>query len=166
MKKWGSLYGEFKINKGFISSQYYSLYFLRRFAYLLSQVYLCNTPHLQEIFNIVGSIIMTSYVIYYRPFKDNWILLSNICGELSIILTIIFSYVFLFDVSINAQNFLEVAIMFTILAGMASQFLVSLFLFGKSMHIVWKKAQKLRAETFLGNSTVRKTSNTSETNLR
>ena len=109
---------------------------------------------------------MTSYVIYYRPFKDNWILLSNICGELSIILTIIFSYVFLFDVSINAQNFLEVAIMFTILAGMASQFLVSLFLFGKSMHIVWKKAQKLRAETFLGNSTVRKTSNTSETNLR
>ena len=100
-----------------------------------------------------------SFLVYYLPFNDNWILISNICGELSITLTMILSFTFLFDISVDAQNLLEKAVMFIIIAGMAVQFLICLYLFGKSMHYVWQKAQKIRAEAFLANSTVRKTSN-------
>ena len=126
---------------------------------MLSQVYLCNSPFLQGSLNIFGCLMQFSFLVYYLPFNDNWILLSNICGELSITLTMILSFTFLFDISVDAQNLLEKAVMFIIIAGMAVQFLICLYLFGKSMHYVWQKAQKIRAEAFLANSTVRKTSN-------
>ena len=124
---------------------------------MLSQVYLCNSPFLQGSLNIVGSLIQTSFIFYYLPFKDNGILLSNIFGELSITLTMILSFTFLFDISIDAQNLLEKAVMYIIIGGMAVQFLICLYLFGKSMHYAWQKAQKIRAEAFLGNLNIRKT---------
>ena len=71
----------------------------------------------------------------------------------------ILTFAFLFDISTDTQNLLEKAVMYTIMTGMAAQFIISLYLFGKSMHYVWQKAQKIRAEAFLANSTVRKTSN-------
>ena len=63
----------------------------------------------------------------------------------------------MFDISINAQNLLEKAIMYTIMAGMAVQFIVSLYYFGKSIHYVWQKVQNIRAKSFLENSVAIKT---------
>ena len=163
-RKWGSLYDEFKLNKGFFSSQYYSVYFLRRLGYMLSQVYLCSRPYLQGIFNIIGSLVQTSYLLYYLPFKNTGILLSTICGEISTTFTMILSFTFLFDFSIAVQDLIEKAAMYTVMFGMAAQFIISLYLFAQAMYYVWQKAQKMRAKSFLENSAMRKTIHNTEDN--
>ena len=78
----------------------------------------------------------------------------------------ILTFAFLFDISTDTQNLLEKAVMYTIMTGMAAQFIISLYLFGKSMHYVWQKAQKIRAKSFLGNSVTIKTNVDTKTNLK
>ena len=147
-KKWGSLFLEFKNNKGFWSSQYYFIYFSRRLAYVLSQVYLNSQLYLQGGLNIFFSALTLAFLIVYRPFKDHAVFYSNIVGEISITLVMIYTYCFLWELGDDVKQMLELAVIFTVLCGMLIQFVISIYIFGKALFAICKKIEKARALNF------------------
>ena len=145
---WGSFFDEFKCNRGFFSSQYYTLYFLRRLGYALSQIYLNSVVVLQQSLNVLGTSLVLMHLMIYRPFKQTSIMLSTVIGEVAIVLVQITTILFNYDLSDNTTLVLEIFIMITILAAMGIQFIISLYSFIKSMILLWKKLEKDRSLKF------------------
>ena len=148
-QKWGSLFNEFKNDRGFLSSQYYFIYFSRRVAYVLSQVYLNSYLFLQGGLNIFFSFLTLIFLLFYVPFKDSAVFYSNLVGEISITVVMIATFCFLWDLEEFIQGKLESLIIFSVIAGIMIQFLISIFIFGKSLKLIWKKIEKTRALNFV-----------------
>ena len=126
-KSFGSLYDEFKLDKGFFSTQYYFLYFLRRVLYVASQVYLNHMPCLQNGSNLFFSILQTIYLIYYKPFKEKHILISNYIGEICVLIVFSDAYLFLVDLGHDIVKVAESIFIYSVLGSMGLQFLISLY---------------------------------------
>lgn len=147
-KKFGCFYSEFKLNKGFFSCQYYTFFFLRRFGFIVSQVYLNNYPHIQNTLNILGTFMLILFLLWCLPFKQTSILVSGIIGETCIFFTMLFCYLaFFFRGSIMLENI----IIYTVIGGMIGQFMVTLYLALKSFRYLWLKIEKIRARAILKN---------------
>lgn len=110
-EKWGSLYEEFKNNKGFWSTQFYTIFMFRRLLYSIGQVFLNWQLYLLSGLNILGTFLILVYVFKYLPYKEKGVLTCNIIGEVAIILTMVLSLVFFTNVSENIKNKVEVCIM-------------------------------------------------------
>ena len=147
-KKWGSLFLEFKNDKGYLSSQYYLIYFTRRVAYAFSQIYLNSFPFLQGGINIFCSLLTLAHLLYYKPFKDSAILASNIIGEVNITLVMGLIYVLLWDFDSWYEEKIERAIMFSVIISILLQIAISIYTFYKSMVLLWDKIIKIRALNF------------------
>jgi hypothetical protein len=147
--KWGSLFLEFKNDRGFWSSQYYFLYFSRRVAFALCQVYLNSVLKLQGALNIFFSFISLGFLIVYRPFKETTILISNMTSEISITFVMILTYCYLWDLSPETSEIIEILIIFSVILAMMIQVMLSLYLFYKSMMIIIKKIEKARSLEFV-----------------
>jgi hypothetical protein len=148
LKKFGSLYDEFKNNKGFWSSQFYFFYFVRRLAYTLSQVYLNDHLFVQGIINIGISIMQLVYLLVYTPFKESTILMTNIIGEAAATLVFIQTFFFLFQLSQKNSQILEMVVIFTVIGGMGAQFIVSIISLIKTIRSILTKFAKMRALAF------------------
>ena len=149
LQKWGSLYSEFKNDRGYWSSQFYFVYFARRLAFVLSQIYLNNSHYLQTILNASFSVIVLLHLIVYRPFKERAIMISNFFGELCTTIVMGLCCLFVWDLGEEIQERVEIAIMFTVFATMAIQLLVSIYCFGKAMGILLRKIEKDRSLKFV-----------------
>ena len=149
-EKFGSLFGEFKKNEEFLSSQYYGIFFIRRFAYLFAQVYLNNYPYVQVSVNIGFALLQIAYLVYYRPFKDTHIFISVITGEISGTICIVLSAFFLNDISADTSALVERIFIFTVMSGMGVQFLVSVYSIGLGIKLLWERAIKYRAKELIG----------------
>lgn len=147
--KWGSLFCEFKNNKGFWSTQYYFVFFLRRLGFLLTQVYLNANPYWQGSLNIFGSLVQTGFLLCYRPYKENSMLISTIIGEITSTLAISLSFSFMFITSQKITAIVEETTTFIIIIGMGSQVLISFYVMIKSFYLIWKKIEKIRALNFI-----------------
>lgn len=126
-KRFGSFFSEFKNNKGYLSSIYYSIFFLRRLVYCLSQVYLNYFPFVQSGINIGFSAIQTIHLLYYRPFKQSYLLLSSTVGEISCLIALCLATFFIQDISTEFSYVLETIIIYTIITGIGIQFIISLY---------------------------------------
>jgi hypothetical protein len=157
LKKWGSLFYEFNNDKGFWSSQYYFFYFTRRLVFLLSQVYLNDAPFVQGSLLIGSSLMQLGFLMYYRPFNEIPILVSNIAGEISSSLTIMLSYLFLFALDESMLQNIEMTIVFAVIGGMGVQIFISLFCTFKSFKLLWRKIIKTRAHMFIKASKIKST---------
>lgn len=151
MKKWGSFYNEFKINKGFWSSQYYLIYFLRRVIYVVCQIYLNQSLYLQGIIQIFCSSFSLAYLFYYKPFKDFSIFVSTIFGEICVFVVFFVSFFLLFDWSNESISILENIIVGSVMVSLSGQFFISLFESFKVFIEAWRKIEKIRANAFLNN---------------
>ena len=100
--KCGSLFQEFKQEKGLMGYMHYPIQGLRYVVYAFSQLLLHKNHNLQFSFNSVFSIIIIIFLIGFRPFKGNLILISNIVVEFLIL--IIFVLMFM---RIHTQVFKE-----------------------------------------------------------
>ena len=148
-RKFGSLFAEFKNNKGFWSTQYYSVFFIRRISYLLSQVYLNSVPSIQISVNIGFSVLQLGYLFYYFPFKENYIMFSVVSGEISTTIFLCLSAFFVAGISENTSAIIEMLMVYTVIGGMGMQFLVSIYSMALSLKAMWKKVLKYRALAFL-----------------
>lgn len=157
-KKFGSLFEEFKNNKGFWSTQYYTLFFLRRLAYLLAQVYLNNAPYVQVGVNIGFSIVQLAYLFYYMPFKELHIQVSVISGEIASAIFITGSAFYLGSVSASVSGIVEATMIYSVIGSMGVQLLVSIYSLILSLKAMWRKLLKYRASSFI--STYSKARNT------
>ena len=124
---YGSLYDEFKKDKGFFSTQYYFIYFLRRLAYVGSQAYLNKLPFVQNSFNLFFSVIQSFYLVYYKPFKEKHILISNYVGEICVLIVFSDAFLFLMDVEQKTITVAENVFIYSVLGCMAIQLFISLY---------------------------------------
>ena len=147
-KKWGSLFLEFKNDRGLLSSQYYLIYFTRRVAYALSQIYLNSLPFVQGGINIFFSLMTLTHLLYYKPFKDGTILTTNIIGEINMFFVNILIYTFLWELSPWAQDKIEKSIIFSVIGSIFLQIMISMYCFFKFVKILWLKIEKIRALAF------------------
>ena len=97
--KWGALYEEFNNNKGFISTQFYFLFMIRRMLYALSQVFLNSIPGTQNTLNIFGTLATIIYVLRYQNYREKKVLICGIIGEIAVIVTMILSLIFFFNLT-------------------------------------------------------------------
>ena len=151
--KFGSLFAEFKNNRGFFSTQYYTVFFTRRLSYLLAQVYLNQAPYIQAGVNIGFSVLQLGYLLYYLPFKETHILVSVISGEVATGIFIAMSTFYINGISSSTSETVETIIIYSVIGGIAVQFFVSAY----SMFILcmdmWNKILKYRAKVFIKTGT-------------
>ena len=163
-KRWGCFYLEFKHNKGFLSSLYYLVYFGRRVEYALVQIYLNSYLILQSVLNFAFSLATLLFLIYYRPFKDSGVLITNIAGEIATTIVMGLSITFLWEINKYTQEIIEMIIIGIVLLSMLIQMSAFIFSMYESLHFLWLKYEKVRSISFVQSFSV-KTVNISTINI-
>ena len=126
--RWGTLFAEFKNNKGFLSTQFYFIFMMRRLLYGLSQVFLNSQPVIQNAMNIFGTFIILLYVFRYLNFKEKGVLFSEIIGEIAIMVTMVLSLIFLFDFSDKIKEVIEITIMVVVFVCILAQIAICIIM--------------------------------------
>lgn len=132
-KRFGSLFLEFKNDKGFLSTQYYFVFFIRRLLYLISQVYLNSLPFIQAGVNLGFSFIQTVYLLYYRPFKEISLFVSCISGEICVFVVLCLTTFYLGNISSQLSYDLETICACLVILCMAIQLLIMVYSFFKTL---------------------------------
>ena len=83
-KIWGSLFIEFKNNKGLMSSMYYPLFFWRRAIYVLNMIILVDYVWVTTAVNLGTSIISLAFIMYYNPYISRLTNFVAMCTEFGI----------------------------------------------------------------------------------
>jgi hypothetical protein len=148
-QKWGSFFLEFKNNKGFLSSQFYLIFFTRRLVYLISQVFLNSHLFIQGALHILFSITQLIFDLYYLPFKETPIMISSLFSELSMTIIFISTYLFLFNISDQLILILEQLCTFTVIGCLMGQLLISVFVTVQRIKMIIKKIAKAQIKAFL-----------------
>jgi hypothetical protein len=148
-QRFGSLFSEFKNNKGFFSTLYYTIFYLRRLVYLITQVYLNSALFIQSGINVAFSFIQTFYLLYYRPFKEKDLLVSSTIGDMSVSIVLLLSTFFIADISAELSYVLETVIIYIVIWSMGIQFIVSLYSMFKSVRALLRKILKYRKLQFV-----------------
>ena len=153
--KLGTLYSEFKNNKGLLSVFFYVFYLSRRLQLILTQIYLNQNELLQSLLNICTGYAMIGFLIYYRPFKDNLIQLSNLICEIcySFIFTSLMIYSFGDDL-ISDKTYQYMTI-FCIFGCVGIQFCISLYDFILSLKELYLKFLKRKTNPIVNRSNPR-----------
>ena len=135
IKKYGSLFLEFDCSSLYKITYYVALN-SRNIAFTMSQLYLNKYEYAQKTVNLSSSILLLTFLIFVKPFKEKVILFSNIVTE--ILTFLIFSLLvvknllfedFYFDVSFISIIFLSVVF----------QLVLSFFLGCKKLIELWKR---------------------------
>jgi hypothetical protein len=127
MDKWGSFYYEFKNDKGFLSTQHYFIYLIRRLIFILVQVGLNSNVYIQGGIIIFSSLLPVVFLLYYLPFKELPILISNIISEVCCFALMSLFFVFLFDLSEETKISLEESVILIIIGSMASNMIITMY---------------------------------------
>jgi hypothetical protein len=149
MSRWGSLFKEFKNDRGFFSSQYYFIYFSRRLAYLLAQAYLNNNPFIQGAVIVGSSFVQFGYLMFYRLFKEMPILISSIISETCTFTVLSLSNAFLMNLSSFTTMILEQTNNVTVIGAIVGQMLVSIYTTVNALLNLKKKIMINRVQAFL-----------------
>lgn len=150
-KKFGSLFSEFKNDRGFLSTQYYVVFFIRRLVYLITQVYLNTYPFVQAGVNIALSIVHLFYLIYYRPFKERPVFVSCIVGDIGVLVVLCLSTFYLGNITQQLSYILETVCIFTVMGCMGIQMIISTYSLFISFRNIIRKIMKYRALAFVDN---------------
>ena len=136
--KWGSLFEEFKNDKGFFSTQFYFIFMIRRILYSFSQIYLNSQREVQNALNILGTILTLAYIFKYYNYKEKGVLICEIIGEIGILLTMILSLAFLSNLNEDDKEVLAILIMILIFTIILIQILICVAM------VIIEKVKKLR----------------------
>lgn len=136
--KWGSLFEEFRNDKGFLSTQFYFVFMIRRMLYSFSQIFLNSQVEAQNALNIFGTILTLGYIFRYFNYKDKGVLICEIIGEIGILLTMIISLAFLSNLKDDDKEVLAILIMILIFT------IILIQLFTCIAMIIIEKIKKLR----------------------
>ncbi|OMJ73000.1 hypothetical protein SteCoe_28427 [Stentor coeruleus] len=152
MSRWGCLYEELKKINSFWGSQFYLFFFIRRFIYVIAQVYLNNFLYFQGSLNICFSFLFLMYLTCYRSFTSKLVLFSYFISELATLLFFSLSFTFLFDISDTAKNIIEIIIIGNIVLCLFIQFFICVIQLAMGLNIKWKIYEKKIALKFVQNA--------------
>jgi hypothetical protein len=111
-ERYGSLFDEFKSDRGFLSNCYYPYFIIRRLAYITELWFLVDYPAAQAVLNIglavpVSCTQVFLFVLVYKPFKGSLINYNNLYSEGVVSLTFVLTSLYLIDVSSSARTALQ-----------------------------------------------------------
>ena len=150
--KFGSLINEFKLDRGFASCLYYPLFLLRRFEYVLVQIFMNEYPLIQVILNTLFTFGILIFLMMFRPFKDKTALIGLFSSEIAIFIVFFSSGFFLLNPNQKVVHLIESISIYCILASIGVQLIISIYNFVKQIKLWFKKLEKNRAIQFLKNS--------------
>ncbi|OMJ73924.1 hypothetical protein SteCoe_27306 [Stentor coeruleus] len=145
LSRWGSLFLEFKNNKGFWSTQYYLIFFIRRLALIISQIYLNSYLKVQGALNIAFSLFQFIFLLAFKPYKEKLILISAFLAEGCVLITNILIYPILFDIENHKNVFkaIETTIVIMIFTESGIQTLFSLYKIAIGLKEIYNRIKNL-----------------------
>ena len=140
---WGSLFDEFKNDKGLLSTQYYSIFFARRLAFAISQVYLNSELVVQGLLNLFFSFVQLGYLIIFRPFKERRILYYALSTEICVFLvnTCTFAMLYAGD-NTKVLSILELITILVVYTNVISNICLSLLQYAKFARKIFSMIKK------------------------
>ncbi|OMJ91054.1 hypothetical protein SteCoe_6524 [Stentor coeruleus] len=153
MQVWASLFYEFKNDSKAASSQFYTVFFLRRGVFVTILFLLKSVPIIQiclcEILMIsVRFMQMLFFILTKKPFNENALNIANCVSELGLAVIVLLIGVFLFDLKEHTQDQLDFVLIILVNIVVSSQLLASIYICGKVLLMKYKnwKHNKIRAE--------------------
>jgi hypothetical protein len=145
---YGSLFEEFKNDRGLMSCSYYVLFLLRRLMYVAVLVLLVDFPLVQVFLNVAHTSAMAAFIIVFRPYQERYFNFTNCFAEMCSILSFSLSALFLLDLSSTGQLVLEWVIMGLIYLMILMNFVVSLIMSAKDLRETWQRwrARSIRSQ--------------------
>ena len=137
--KFGSLIKEFKLDKGLLSSLYYPLFLLRRLEYVITQIFLNEYPLIQVCLNTGFTFVILIFLLIYRPYKDKTAFMALFTSEMCVLIVFFCSAFFIFCENQKTINFIEAISIYTILASVCVQTIISIYNFIKQVNFLYKK---------------------------
>ncbi|CAG9335195.1 unnamed protein product [Blepharisma stoltei] len=144
-----TFYYEFRKNKGFITTQYYFVFFARRLIYMVNLVFLRDYPETEVTVNIVLSLITIIHLAVYWPFEDPILQIANLIAEILICLVMICTSAYLFNLEQEIVTVVESVIVAIVLTAIAVQIISSLVIFARTLYELMYS--KLTKEGIIGN---------------
>ncbi|CAG9314446.1 unnamed protein product [Blepharisma stoltei] len=138
-KLWSSFFYEFKNDQGLMSTQYYSLFFGRRFIYIMNLALLNDYPASQVTISTVLSFITVLYLIRYRPYEEPILQITNTLSEICTMIFMGLMSASLFDLSSSMQSDFELTLISVAIAIMGILTVSSIALFGKTCYELVKE---------------------------
>ena len=138
------MYQEFKNDKGQISSLFYIRFFIRRLQYASCQLLLSDYPIIQISSIIFFSILQFAYIIYFRPFKEKFVKLSEFLGEVCALVTFISCFILLFYDDTEIVEYIELVVQWNVIGGIGIQVFICLISFVNQMIVFYKSCKNTK----------------------
>ncbi|CAG9335919.1 unnamed protein product [Blepharisma stoltei] len=135
---WSSFFYEFKNDQGLMSTQYYSIFFVRRLIYILNLTLLIDYSATQVTINSVLSFTTVFYLIKYRPYLEKVQQATNLATEIGIFLFVTIMAGNIFGLASSVQAKFELTMVVVAIAIMAVQMCGSLVIFGQTCYEIIK----------------------------
>jgi hypothetical protein len=126
--KYGSLFDEFKNDRGFLSCSFYALFLVRRALYAVVMYCLEVAPVVQVCLHVLHSALTSMFVALYRPFTEHAVNFSTFSSEVGIALSFLLSGLYLLDLSSTSRLIVQWTVMGIVYSVMLVNILVSLVL--------------------------------------
>ncbi|OMJ68182.1 hypothetical protein SteCoe_34446 [Stentor coeruleus] len=152
ISRWGSLFEELEQSNLYLQSQFYLFFFIRRFVYVIAQIYLNNYLFIQGILHISCSLLFLIYLAYYRPFISKFVLVSYFISEISTLLFFSLSFAYLFDINNNVENIIEMIIIGNIVLCLFVQFIICVIQLIQALKGKWIIYERKNALNFIENA--------------
>jgi hypothetical protein len=143
-KKWGSVFEEFKNDRGWKSSSFYVVFLIRRVLYVTLLFTLTAFPLVQVILSAVLSALAALYLAIYRPFKEEIMNYCTLFSELCSVLTFFVCSFFLLDLNSTTQASLKWMALSLVYSITSAGFLAALYLAFRSLIV---KCKSLKAKS-------------------
>lgn len=105
--RYGSLFEEFKHDKGLLPLMFHPYFFLRRISYIFILYNLASVPLLQVVFNCIHTVGLIVYLWICRPFKKHKVNTFNLIQEVFVLLVFALTSAFLVDLDEKASLIVE-----------------------------------------------------------
>jgi hypothetical protein len=141
-KRWGSLFEEFKNDRGWKSSSFYVVFLIRRLLYVTLLFTLSSLPLVQIILSAALSILAVVYLVTFRPYKERVMNYCTLFSELCSVLTFFVCGFFLLDLNTTTRDSLKwVALLLGYSISLAN-FLAALYF---ALRFLLEKCRSLKA---------------------
>ncbi|CAG9335153.1 unnamed protein product [Blepharisma stoltei] len=128
-----SFFYEFRTDRGLLATQYYFVFFIRRFIYIINLVFLRDYPQTEVTINVVLSMMTILHLIFFWPFEDSILQVCNLLTEISIFLIMSSSSVYLFNLDQDIVSTIENGIVAIVIAIMGIQSFASVAIFARTL---------------------------------
>ena len=145
IERFGTLISRLKTEKGLRCSVFWVLFTIRRIQYLLAQFFMNFNYVAQISLNLGFTVLMIGYIIVLNPLKKKIDAFNVIFSEICIGICFSLVLILIFLSSEQSKKVLNDIFLFTIVAFLGVQTLISLVLIGLELKKIWFEYEKKRA---------------------